>query len=248
MPSSYFSDLTVSIQELKRIYIDSALSLPVPTEEQQEHARAFVVLAHAEMEWYLESAFRSLSNCLVDNAKAGNFSSASMAYLTFTELDPQHGGETLGVKKTARSVATRICVAQTKYNKVLDDNHGVKEKYIAPMAIPLGFKSKNVDSTWLNELETFCANRGAFAHMTRLKKEARHLDVNPFDMWSRCERLIWNSSATSAPNLVSSFESLDFWIEGEKQKFSSPFHSADLKLNFLDRCLLKISHLWSGSR
>ena len=62
MASKHFIDLTKSIQELKRIYLDDALAAPIPNDTQSELARAFVTFAHAEFEYYVEEALRGLTN------------------------------------------------------------------------------------------------------------------------------------------------------------------------------------------
>lgn len=219
MPSNDFQNLQSCILELKRIYLDDALAKNgAHSIDQQELARAFVTLAHAEFEHYVETSFRSLLDTIIDEAKKGNFSVSSLSMLTFSELPLVSGGSTL-TGKDPRKVASRICQAGDKHKALLNDNHGVKEKYLAKIGTPLGFNKDCVDNTWLSDLDAFCSFRGAFAHMSRTEQRATHLSVNPQDIWNKCEKLVWTDPAVAKAGLVSSFESFDDWIQDQKNAF-----------------------------
>lgn len=221
MPSAHFSNLTSSVQELKRIYLDEALAVPAPTADHQELARAFVTLAHSELEYYLEEACRGLASETLNAGVAGSYSRASIALIGFSGLEPLRAGSTLSVgkKKAPRLLSMRLGAAHGALMKTIDGNNGVREKHLAAITIPLGLDASHIDNTWLNELDAFCSSRGAFAHMSRTSQRGSHLAVNPQDIWQKCERLIWTNPALAAQGVVNSFESLDLWIEAEKQSF-----------------------------
>lgn len=221
MTSSHFARLDAAVNELKRIYLDAALASPTPSVDQQELARAFVALAHAEFEYYVEEALRELANTALGHGASGQFGKASLALLTFTALERVNGGASLSrlKGKTPRQLSTRLGVAYSKMIEVLDANNGVREKHLATMAVPLGLDVSAVDSTWLNDLDAFCSLRGAFVHLSRATQRGSHLAVNPHDIWAKCRRLVWIDPALGHQGTVASFESFDLWIEAEKQSF-----------------------------
>lgn len=218
MASTHFTHLSQSVLELKRIYLDGALSVPIPNPDHQELARAFLVLIHAELEYFVEEALRDLAQHSFLAATGGNFGRPAIAFMAFSGLEPLHGGTALstGKKKAPRQLATRFGAAHAALVQTLDKNCGVREKHLAAMAIPLGLDASSIDNTWLNELDAFCSSRGAFAHTSRTSKRGSHLAVNPKDIWIMCERLVWTNPALTTPGMISSFEGLDKWIENEK--------------------------------
>lgn len=233
MPSTNFTNLATSTQELKRIYLDAGLSTQNPSPEHQELARAFVALVHAEFEYFLEEALRELATAVLEGAKFGRFSRASLALLSFSGLQPLNGGAVLsaGSTKAPRRLATRIGEAHGALMKIVDGNNGAREKHLAAMAIPLGLDHAAIDPTWLSDLDAFCSMRGAFVHMSRTSRRGSHLAVNPHDVWDKCKRLIWTNFTLATPGAISSFESLDLWVETEKQCFGPIVVEPRLRFN-----------------
>lgn len=221
MPSANFSDLTSSVQELKRIYLSDSLTATVPTMDHQELARAFVTLAHSELEYYVEEACRALAQKAFSAAVAGHYGKASIAMISFSGLEALRGGATLSNtgRRKARRLSTRFGAVHDALIRAIDSNNGIREKHLAALAIPLGLDADTIDNTWLNELDAFCSLRGAFAHMSRTSQRGSHLAINPHDVWKMCERLIWTNPALAAQGVINSFESLDEWFEVEKQSF-----------------------------
>lgn len=222
MPSSHFINLFDSISELKRIYLDEGIASAPPSSDQQEQARAFVVFAHAEFEYFVEESLRSLADIVFDRAKSGAYGRSSISLIAFGGIDAQSGGTVLiPNKKSPRKLASRFGEAHQKLVQTINENHGIRESHLAEMTIPLGLDGTMFDNTWINDLEAFCAMRGAFAHSSRTTQRANYLAVNPSDIWSKCDRLLTTNAATSVNNLISSFESFDAWIEGEKLTFGA---------------------------
>ena len=221
MASTHFANLDASIKELKRIYLDNALVNPGPTPDQQELARAFVTLAHAELEYFVEQALGDLAGVVLANAAVGSYGKASLALLAFSGVPPLNGGASLstGKKKAPRKLSQRFGEAHGLIVQKLQSNCGIREKHLAAMGVPLGLEADNIDNTWLSDLDTFCSYRGAFAHMSRTSQRASHLAVNPQDVWLKCERLVWFNSRFANVTQINSFEQLDSWIGNEVNSF-----------------------------
>ncbi|HCH0556626.1 TPA: hypothetical protein NKO30_006758 [Pseudomonas aeruginosa] len=220
MTSSHFAQLGANLLELKRVYLSSGAAPALPSAEHQEMARAFLVFAHAELEWYAERICIDLTELVLTEAKHGRFGSPTLALLTFSSLENINGGDSLGGKKAAvRLLTKRVGDASSKHKQLAEANEGVREKHLAKLFVPLGLTASQVDSAWLAELDTFASSRGAFVHMTRSESRASPLAVNPADVWQLCSRLVWGSSAAS--EIVSSFQELDNWFLGLRSAFGN---------------------------
>jgi len=218
MASSHFVVLAANILELKQVYLDAALTSFSPTFEQQEMARAFQAFSHAELEWFVERVCIDLSNQVLRESVRGNCSASTLALLTFSSPETLNGGDSLGGKKGARSLQSRVGDATAKHKALAEGNDGIREKHLAKLFVPLGLSASDVDPSWLADLDSFSSGRGAFAHMSRSEGRASHLGVNPADVWQICERLVWG--ATSGVR-VSSFHELDAWVIRMTSAFSS---------------------------
>jgi len=228
MTTAHFLNLEKSINELKRIYLPTLASTLLPSYEEQELARAFVAFAHAEMEYYVEEALKELVDVTLTAAAIGKFSSATMAMLTFGNLDKQASGTTF---LKPRTVSTRIGVARSNLRTVIKNNHGVRQANLCKMTVPLGLSKDKVDSVWLGDLETFCTARGMYVHVSRLAGASPHT-VNPNDLWNKCEHLIWSGTGASA-GAINSFKSFDTWIENEIAAFGSLVTNKSIRIRLI---------------
>jgi hypothetical protein len=242
MASNHFNALTHSILELKRVYLDDALATALPSPEQQELSRAFVVFAHAEFEFFVEESLRDFAALVLSNSAQGKFSKASIALLTFSNVPPMTGGTELGTgNKKGRKVASRVGAAVQVALKSIDENHGVRTNYLAAMLVPFGLDGDAVDNTWLAELDTFCALRGAYAHSSRTTTSM----PSPSDVWNKCKRLVWTNPALASQGVIGSFENLDEWFANESTVFGrvilmpgSRWRAAVSKLGQLFGCMI----------
>lgn len=219
MPSTAFTTLEANVHELKRIYLDASLGATLPTLDQSELARAFSALSHAEIEFFLEKIFEDLSREVMKQAANGRYISSSLALLTYSNIEQLAAGQKLlSEKAEKRIIAKRMGDAFGKYNISLSDNHGVRQKYLAKIAIPMGLSADLIDSTWINDLEAFCDQRGAVAHRGRHDADAAPAGFNPTDIWRKCETIIWGNPALP-PGLIASFREIDDWAINQKAIF-----------------------------
>lgn len=219
MASTAFTTFEANVRELKRIYLDASLGATLPTLDQSELARAFSALAHAEIEYFLEKIFEDLSREVMRQAMAGRYISSSLALLTYSNIEQLAAGQKLlNSKAEKRVLAKRLSEAFGKYSGSLSDNHGVREKYLAKLAIPMGLSGDLIDPTWINDLEAFCDRRGAVAHRGRHDADAAPAGFNPTDIWSKCDTLIWGNPALP-PGLIASFREIDDWVTNQMAIF-----------------------------
>lgn len=225
--SALFKDLHNSVEDLKRIYLPTFNATNIYAAEEQERTRAFVVLTHAEIEYFVEESFRTAAHELVQAFYKGVITPVTFSFLTFSNCEPLGAGENIvdGKKKT-RTVHTRMGEALKLYFEILDGNQGIREKHLSKLLVPFGLVGKAIDSVWLNEIEKLCAARGAFAHMSRTTAEATPLKVNPQDAWNTVMRIIYTDP--KAPNIgqITSLQDLDAWLANFHLTIAQPATNA----------------------
>ena len=131
------------------------------TKKEQDLIRSYVLLSHAEIEAFLEDKAKekvrkALSNWNVSRIK----SNCLKSILSFTgnEIDFEND-------PNAKNLQYRINKTIAHYmNSVVDKNHGVKEKNILKILLPLGIELSDIDQTWLSVMESFGSTRGSIAH------------------------------------------------------------------------------------
>ena len=62
------------------------------------------------------------------------------------------------------SVTDRINVCAQSYLSKINDNHGIKQKNVALMLIPIGVTQTYFDPAWLATLNSYGSKRGSYAH------------------------------------------------------------------------------------
>ncbi|CAN7486489.1 HEPN domain-containing protein [Acidovorax sp. LjRoot66] len=224
MASSAFLILENNLHNLKAIYLDASMGAVLPSLEQSELARAFVVLAHAEIEYFVETIFEDLCKDVQTNALNGKYISSSLALITYSNIEQLAAGAILiGQRNEKRILSKRFGEAFGKYRDIITENHGIREKYLAKLAIPMGLSGDKVDPTWKIDLESFCDLRGAFAHKARTFSMASPASVNPNDVWAKCQLLVWGNPSLST-GLISSFKDIDAWVSWQRGNFGASFN------------------------
>jgi hypothetical protein len=122
-------------------------------------ARAYVVLAHAELEAYIEdratemvqrteNEWRQKNRCsqVMRSICTSHISRSGLPWLPFTK-DPQ-----------------KIDSALQGYKDLVKNNHGIKEVNLLKLIFPLGIQYQSIDAALLDDLEAFGSSRGGIAH------------------------------------------------------------------------------------
>ncbi|WP_146073584.1 HEPN domain-containing protein [Amycolatopsis sp. CA-126428] len=182
MPSARFSDLTKRISELKRHLLPRKFD---PTgsysDAVYERARAFRVLAHAEFEAYIEDRAAEVVNRAFDVWKdAGKLAPCLLSLVAYKDsLHPVPGSlSDSSNKHKFHNLTGVVDAARNEFNKYLRrQNHGIKEKNILRILIPIGIKIEEINSSWLVTTDTWAASRGDAAHKSaklQVKLDPQH--------------------------------------------------------------------------
>lgn len=168
--SQRFSLLSRRITELKTYLLPAKFS-PVGSysERVHERTRAFRVLAHAEFESFIED--RALE--VVDEAfqiwtSGGPIRPCLLALLAYKET-PYAPPTSILVPPQKRSLDLEARLNTEKKNYswyVRNKNHGIKEKNILKILLPIGCLENELNTTWLSMLDSWAAARGATAHQS----------------------------------------------------------------------------------
>lgn len=165
------------MRELRRLLLPSKFD---PTGTYKDPLRvttrtfSFRVLAHAEVETYLEDRALEVATTALDAWETNRFVSVATFHLIgFSGRPVERPPETLFATEQNKikdwpsktSIDDRFSKCVSDFHKrVKLENHGVKEKNIMEMFVPIGFDMSKCDTLFLQTMSTFGESRGAVAH------------------------------------------------------------------------------------
>jgi hypothetical protein len=146
------------------------------TDRVQDHARGYRLLAHAEIEVYLEDMARDIIAGHVSKWKTASCASHTLLsfiacyHLGWIEYDAETEQHLIDLArnrwKPKETVSEIIDLAQTQFGKKLSENHGVREKNLKTLMLPTGVDLTALDPTWITHLDDFGKKRGDVAHQS----------------------------------------------------------------------------------
>ncbi|WP_307510600.1 HEPN domain-containing protein [Variovorax sp. W1I1] len=163
----------------------------------QAHTRAFLVLAHAEIETYLELWAKELARAAERAWTNSQRISKPLAFLLIT-TGAKIPAISLIPKDTPQRLLDECSALFQRYYKQIKDNHGVKEANVLSLFGPLGAPASAFGTTLLPFLESFGEDRGNHAH------HAARAVVNTLDPETEYNRVL---------NLLLELELLDEWLK-----------------------------------
>lgn len=132
----------------------------------QAGTRAFIVLAHAEIESYFEGRAKEIARASEDLWKTRARASQPFNFILAThgrEL-AVHSAFVAGNDEAPTRYDKCVAAAFQSYYKAIKDNHGIKEPNFLSLFTPLGVLISRFNSTLLTNLEAFGSLRGDQAH------------------------------------------------------------------------------------
>ena len=166
MSSSQYRALRTRIREL-RLYLLPKQFNPTGSYSlrQFDRARAFRLLTHAEIEWYLEQVVFETANIAYDIwSTRGIITEPIVAMLAYHEGQTSTTPDTLS--SSGRSdLQDRIQKSRDSINTYARiRNHGIRERQILRLLLTVGIKEADIDPVWLSTTDSFGQNRGESAH------------------------------------------------------------------------------------
>jgi hypothetical protein len=208
MPAERFLQLQAQLSSLR------AHLLPDPFEETGLYenegkvatsALAYRVLAHAEIEAYFEDrALEIVNRARLAWENSSHISRVALCLMAFSGLTmalPPDSLEPPNQNKRKNwpellDIGERLKAVFTEYNTyVRTENHGVKEKNLLLILLPLGVQHSSLDPAFLAEIESFGSMRGQAAHTSRA---AVRRAVDPKEEFNRVDSLLAGIAAIDA--------------------------------------------------
>ncbi|MFI9003632.1 HEPN domain-containing protein [Streptomyces sp. NPDC053541] len=139
------------------------------TNRVHEHARAFRVLAHAEFESFIEDrAMEVLQRAHSTWDTTGKIRPSLLSLMSHKEATygiPDKLSEVSDSSKKYPSLKGRVEASTRQYSTFIRTrNHGIKEKNLLLILLPLGVSVDEIDPTWLEVTENWATARGKVAH------------------------------------------------------------------------------------
>lgn len=176
--STRFKELRARLSELRKHMLPEKFSPTGDyTDRQLDRARGYRLLAHAEIEAYLEDIAKETVTLAISEWKKSREPSVLLvafmaAYHSSWNIDDTlRNDEITKISKSRRNVKDSvnevIDLAQTQFIQKIQDNHGIKDKNFKTLMLPTGIDIDELDSTWLTNLDNFGEQRGQVAHNTK---------------------------------------------------------------------------------
>lgn len=134
---------------------------------------AYRVLVHAEIEDYLEDrAWDTVLKAEKAWKEKNRVSKIILALLAFSGLPMGKPPESIYPEQPSQSekwdektkLGKKIDLAISDFHRVLEKNHGIKEKNIMGMLLPIGVDCDDLDIVLLADLNSYGESRGIVAH------------------------------------------------------------------------------------
>jgi RiboL-PSP-HEPN len=170
--SSRFRTLTKELNRLKKQFLPKINPTGTYSARQLALTIAYRVLAHAEIEAYLEDRVKKVAiDAKKDWDNRGKTSRTLLSLLAFSgemmDVPPDTLSPTKGSKQVPPEqikIDEKIKSAINCFIKTINQNHGLKEANILALLLPIGIDSDDLDSVLLADLNTFGEQRGLVAH------------------------------------------------------------------------------------
>lgn len=180
MPSTKrFQLLRRELLKAKRAFLPAKFNpLGSYTELQSDRARGFLLVAHAEIESFIEDRVRETAKISVDLWQSRRKTTEALAsLLTYVFLED---GE-----PRWKNLNERIFYAHNKFNISVRENNGVKIINLKLLLMPVGQDIDALDPLFVSEMDNFGKSRGAAAHASNWQSTGRTV----FDPKLECDRV-----------------------------------------------------------
>jgi hypothetical protein len=171
MASARFKEVERRLVELRRAFLPATFD-PTGTypSKQADLTRAYQLLAHAEIESYLEDvAFETVLKTCGKWDKSRRVSRALLSLVAFHGDRPAAIGDASAISpRPVRELDDLVNSAKALYSKyVKTENNGIRAANIRRLLLPAGVGEHELDFTWLAAIDSFGAKRGETAHTAK---------------------------------------------------------------------------------
>lgn len=187
MVSRYYRLLVNRNKQLCKRFLSRAVFSYPDTPLSQDKLRAYRLLVHAEIEYYLET----IVNNKVQKSLA-EWKEKSRGNIVLLSLLAYNKYEFPAVPNVIQNVTTKNDL-NFRMHKIVKDffdlivaNHGIKEKNVSNLLIRIGVDVTRIDQTLISNMNSYGNVRGDLAHSTYKIQTL----INPYDEKNAVERII----------------------------------------------------------
>lgn len=136
-----------------------------------DRARGFRLLAHAEIEAFIEDITFEKAKLSVSNWDNRQVTSETLFCLLVhyhqgfqTDVDQPPEFPHTSRLKVKDTIKSGVDAALNQYRTLRHKNNGVKEENLLRLILPVGVRRDDLDELWITNLNEFGKNRGDVAH------------------------------------------------------------------------------------
>lgn len=167
-----FCTLVRELSRLKKQFLPRISPTGSYFDRQLALTLAYRVLAHAEIEAYLEDrVWEVIINAKKSWDRTGKPCLPLISLIAFSGQMMDMPPDTLTPAKPSKAVPLekiklnkKIELAINCFKRVIDQNHGVKETNLLALLLPIGIDSDDLDPALLATMNTFGEQRGVIVH------------------------------------------------------------------------------------
>lgn len=197
MESQEFVEFRERIRFLEQVLLppSSLSSLSEPTQEEIIKILSFRLMAHAEIEDFVESRVEKIAITASAAFAKGVVSRALLSIASFTESSAGAPAPSLMPTQSSQAQSWQVKLHLTERTRTyvtafirsIKNNHGIKEKNLLALLLPVGVPANSIDTIWLADCDSFGADRGDAAHRSSARVSTT---PNPVDERDKVNRIV----------------------------------------------------------
>lgn len=162
--SKRYQNLVARLGELRKNLLsflpDPPASKLTYSDQELDLTRAYVVLAHAEIESFCEEIASTKANAAQSKYQKSNSVSPCLR-----RLIAYHIAKKGKCRDNVSNPKTEVVTATlASFTETVKKNHGLKRANLEKLFYPLGAKEVYLDPTWMVQMDAFGSQRGGWAH------------------------------------------------------------------------------------
>ncbi|AFZ46875.1 hypothetical protein Cyast_0903 [Cyanobacterium stanieri PCC 7202] len=216
--SQRFKELEKELRKLRQYFLPKNFNdLGEYSERQLSRAIAYRILAHAEIESYIEDRVKEIAqSAIIFWGKQGKIKITLVSLLAFSGLELEKPPESLTPRQSSSQkkikeqlvLDKKIGKAFANFLNLIDDNHGIKERNILALLLPVGIRSDDLEPDWLQLMNTFGQQRGIVAH-TSASSYKTQSQINPQDEFNNVQKIVYGIKTESGKKGVQGLIDID---------------------------------------
>ncbi len=203
--SQRYRDFVKRLYELRRCFLPEEFDpLGNYDDDVLMKASAYIVLAHAEIESFIEDRAKETALAAIKSWKEHKKANCALIGLIgyYAKIDNNKQDETDQKNQHKMNIIDIIDQSMGAFSREIEVNHGIRENNIYKLLTPIGIEMDSFDPTWIVNMENYGVGRGEIAHKSPNKYTTKK-QINPEEEFNMVNSLVGDG-----------LKKLDFIAEG----------------------------------